>query len=111
MRHLVIDVADESQGEMVIFPVDPARTRQAAAQQRQRFGQFGRYFQARKQSRHDRLLANNVQLDDLARTRTTSSSTFGKMPFTILATPAVVGCSPSFWLSLASAAIPSRKNG
>ena len=40
-----------------------------------------------------------------------SASTAGRMRATITFTPSAFGCRPSGWLSLASAATPSRKNG
>jgi hypothetical protein len=41
----------------------------------------------------------------------TSASTMGRIFFTMMSTPSAVGWIPSAWLSLASAATPSRKNG
>ena len=36
VREAGLDIADEPQSQMIIFRIDPARARQAAAQQRQR---------------------------------------------------------------------------
>ena len=59
LRDFVIDIADEAQRQMVVFGIDPARARQPAAQQRQRFAQRGRYFQTCEQSRHCRSRSNH----------------------------------------------------
>src|SRR5579863_7609081 len=40
-----------------------------------------------------------------------NASTVGKIFLTMMSIPCAVGCMPSAWLSLASAATPSRKNG
>ena len=47
-----VDIADEAQGDVVIFGVDPARAREAAAQIGERVADLGRYFQPREQTRH-----------------------------------------------------------
>ena len=38
VRECVVDVADEAQRDVIVFGIDPARARQAAAQDRQRLG-------------------------------------------------------------------------
>lgn len=47
----------------------------------------------------------------LALARANSSSTFGRMPWTMRATPCALGCIPSSRVSLSSSATPSRKKG
>ncbi len=47
----------------------------------------------------------------LAATRANSSSTFGRMPWTMRSTPCALGCIPSSRVSVSSSATPSRKKG
>ena len=52
VRHAVVDVADEAQGEMIILGVDPACARQPAAKLRQGEGDLGRDLDAGEQAWH-----------------------------------------------------------
>jgi len=47
-----IDVADEAQGDVIIFGVDPAGAGKAASQAGKRVADLGRDFQSGKQTRH-----------------------------------------------------------
>src|SRR6056297_988503 len=55
VRHMPVDIADETQGEMVIFRIDPARTRQAGAKQREPFDEIRGDFETCEQAWHRRL--------------------------------------------------------
>ncbi len=46
IRRDAIDIADEAQGDVIIFGVDPARPRKAAAQMGKRLADLGRDFQS-----------------------------------------------------------------
>jgi hypothetical protein len=52
IRRDAVDIADEAQGEMIIFGVDPARARKPAAQIGKRLADLGRDFQSSEQTRH-----------------------------------------------------------
>ena len=78
MRDVVVDVADEAQGDVIILRIDPARARQAAAQHRQRLRDLGRNLDAGEKTRHG-LQSRTYERD--ARTRAISSSTFGRIRF------------------------------
>lgn len=51
-REGVVDIADEAQGDVIIFDIDPARVRNAAAQPRQILCDRGGNFQRREKSWH-----------------------------------------------------------
>ena len=97
-----VDIADEAQGEVIIFRIDPARARQAAAQQRQRLARrssgisrpvkrrgietsivnrdtYERGNAAHSQKRDSAASPQGPQEPRLARTRAISSSTFGRI--------------------------------
>ena len=52
MGDCVVDVADESQRQVIISRVDPSRARQSATQGRQRLSDIGRNFDSGKKARH-----------------------------------------------------------
>ena len=56
MRQRVIDVADETQRQVIILGIDPARARQAAAHHGKRLGDMRRNFESSEQAGHDDLL-------------------------------------------------------
>src|SRR3954447_10399944 len=118
-----VHIADEAQSDVIIFGIDPARARQAAARAGNRASYVGGDFQGGEETRHGKL-TNHLregctelppdamrQERAFSRARATSSSTFGRMRATIASTPCALGCIPSRWFSVASATTPSRKNG
>src|SRR5207248_4000271 len=126
MGNHVVDVADEPQGQMIIFRVDPARARQAAAEHGEGKRDFRGNFERGEQAGHLVLRTGGGRpgphpadicgdrpslQEPRARTRATSSSTLGSILATITSTPAAVGCTPSGWLSARLLATPSRKKG
>jgi hypothetical protein len=52
MGNGIIDVTDEPQSQMIIFGVDPARSRQAATQCCERLPDIGRNFNSGEKTRH-----------------------------------------------------------
>src|SRR6202023_2767834 len=52
VRESVVHVADETQGEVIIFRVDPARAGQPAAQHGERLGNVGGNLEAGEQAGH-----------------------------------------------------------
>jgi hypothetical protein len=56
-RGRIIDIADEAQGQMVVFGVDPARARESAAQHGKVHCENGRDFETRKKTGHGSLLS------------------------------------------------------
>src|SRR4051794_4858883 len=48
----LVDVTDEAEGDVVVFRVDPARSGQSAAEQREREGEGGGDFQGGEETRH-----------------------------------------------------------
>lgn len=53
----IVDIADEPQGQMVVFGIDPARAGNAAAQHGKVHREIGRDFEAREQTGHGSLLS------------------------------------------------------
>src|SRR6476620_7481082 len=105
---VVIDVADEPQGQVIIFGIDPAGAGQPAAQGRQRLSDIRRNLNTCEETRHDQTSSHGARA---ARALTISSSTRGRIRSTIMSTPAAVGCRPSACFNVESAAYPSRKTG
>src|SRR6476659_8161315 len=85
MRGHVVDVADEAQRQVIVFGIDPARARQAAAQRRQCLADSGRDFDAGEKPRHCR-----SPYCRSARARAISASTLGQIRATMTSTPAAV---------------------
>src|SRR6478735_7520849 len=52
VRRHAVDIADEAQGDVIIFGIDPARARKAATQIGKGLANLGRNFQSGKQTRH-----------------------------------------------------------
>ncbi len=52
VRRRVVDIADETQRQMIVFGIDPARAGHAAAQKRQRLLDVGGNFESGEQPRH-----------------------------------------------------------
>src|SRR3974377_2423380 len=60
MGDQVVDVADETQCQVVIFRIDPARSRQSAAQHTKRLANVGWDFDTGEKTRHKRQLLLSV---------------------------------------------------
>ena len=92
MGDFVVDVADEAQCQVIVLRIDPARTRQSAAQRRQRLPDIGRNFDTGEETRHGETFNYDPRA---ARARAINSSTRGRIRATIASTPAAFGCRPS----------------
>ena len=92
MGDIVIDVANEAQCQVIVFRVDPARARQAAAQCRERLPYIERNFDPGEETRHGETFNHDPRA---ARARLINSSTRGRIRATIASTPAAFGCRPS----------------
>ena len=57
MRDLIIDVANETQRDMIVFRIDPTRARQAAAQHGERLTDIIWDFETGEDARHGTNLA------------------------------------------------------